>query len=96
MVFFSQQLRALGVFCRPVCPATPPKEENVEYYETASEALVSGYRPCLRCRPESAPLFAMRGLGTETTVKRALSIIHQSGFNGIKLSELAGEAWYYR
>lgn len=86
-VFFTA-VKSTGIFCRPVCPATPPKEENVEYYETASEALVSGYRPCLRCRPESAP-FSPAWVGTETTVKRALSIIHQSGFNGIKLSELA-------
>lgn len=86
-VFFTA-VKSTGIFCRPVCPATPPKEENVEYYETASEALVSGYRPCLRCRPESAP-FSPAWAGTETTVKRALSIIHQNGFSGIKLSELA-------
>lgn len=86
-VFFTA-VKTTGIFCRPVCPATPPKEVNVEYFETASEALVSGYRPCLRCRPESAP-FSPAWSGTETTVKRALSIIHQQGFNGIKLADLA-------
>ncbi len=86
-VFFTA-VKTTGIFCRPVCPASPPKEENVEYFETASEALVSGYRPCLRCRPESAP-FSPAWSGTETTVKRALSMIHENGFNGIKLSELA-------
>jgi AraC family transcriptional regulator of adaptative response / DNA-3-methyladenine glycosylase II len=86
-VFFTA-VKTTGIFCRPVCPATPPKEQNVEYFETASEALVSGYRPCLRCRPESAP-FSPAWNGTETTVKRALSIIHQNGFNDLKLSELA-------
>ena len=86
-VFFTA-VKTTGIFCRPVCPATPPKEQNVEYFETASEALVSGYRPCLRCRPESAP-FSPAWSGTETTVKRALSLIHQQGFNGIKLADLA-------
>lgn len=86
-VFFTA-VKTTGIFCRPVCPATPPKEQNVEYFETASEALVSGYRPCLRCRPESAP-FSPAWSGTETTVKRALSIIHQQGFNGLKLTTLA-------
>ncbi|NVK25086.1 MAG: helix-turn-helix domain-containing protein [Gammaproteobacteria bacterium] len=85
---FYTAVKTTGIFCRPICPATPPKEQNVEYFETASEALVSGYRPCLRCRPESAP-FSPAWAGTETTIKRALSIIHESGFNGIKLSELA-------
>jgi AraC family transcriptional regulator of adaptative response / DNA-3-methyladenine glycosylase II len=65
-VFFTA-VKTTGIFCRPVCPATPPKEHNVEYFETASEALVSGYRPCLRCRPESAP-FSPAWSGTETTV----------------------------
>lgn len=86
-VFFIA-VKTTGIFCRPVCPATSPKEQNVEYFETASEALVSGYRPCLRCRPESAP-FSPAWSGTETTVKRALSLIHNCGFSGIKLSELA-------
>lgn len=85
---FYTAVKTTGIFCRPVCPATPPKEQNVEYFETASEALVSGYRPCLRCRPESAP-FSPAWNGTETTVKRALNIIHESGFNDIKLTELA-------
>ena len=86
-VFFTA-VKTTGIFCRPVCPATPPKEQNVEYFETASEALVSGYRPCLRCRPESAP-FSPAWNGTETTVKRALALIHQNGFNNISLSVLA-------
>lgn len=85
---FYTAVKTTGIFCRPICPATPPKEKNVEYYETASEALVSGYRPCLRCRPESAP-FSPAWAGTETTIKRSLSLIHENGFNGIKLSELA-------
>ena len=86
-VFFTA-VKTTGIFCRPVCPATPPKEQNVEYFETASEALVSGYRPCLRCRPESAP-FSPAWSGTETTLKRALSLIHHHGFNNINLASLA-------
>lgn len=86
-VFFTA-VKTTGIFCRPICPATPPKEQNVEYFETASEALVSGYRPCLRCRPESAP-FSPAWFGTATTVKRALDIIHNEGFHDIKLADLA-------
>lgn len=86
-VFFTA-VKTTGIFCRPICPANAPKEQNVEYFETASEALVSGYRPCLRCRPESAP-FSPAWFGTATTVKRALDIIHNEGFHDIKLSSLA-------
>src|SRR5438445_12030423 len=40
-----------GIFCRPSCPARKPLPKNREYYATAREALVAGYRPCKRCRP---------------------------------------------
>lgn len=44
-----------GIFCRPSCPARKAKPENLVYFATAAEALLSGYRPCLRCHPLSAP-----------------------------------------
>jgi len=39
------------IFCRPGCRAKTPRRENVEFFRTAHEALLGGYRPCLRCRP---------------------------------------------
>ena len=44
-----------GIYCRPVCPARLPKEENCAFYESAAAAEQAGYRPCLMCRPELAP-----------------------------------------
>ena len=44
-------VRTTGIFCRPTCPAKKPARENVDFFPTPSEALHSGYRPCLRCRP---------------------------------------------
>lgn len=44
-----------GIFCRPICPARPPKPENVKYYQSAELAQKSGFRPCKRCFPELAP-----------------------------------------
>ncbi|MFL5342069.1 MAG: bifunctional transcriptional activator/DNA repair enzyme AdaA [Gemmataceae bacterium] len=49
-VFFVA-VRTTGIFCRPTCPARTPLAKNVEYFATAREALVAGYRPCKRCRP---------------------------------------------
>ncbi len=40
-----------GIFCRPSCTARKPKAENIEFFATAREALMAGYRPCKRCRP---------------------------------------------
>ncbi len=44
-----------GIYCRPICHARTPKRENVRFFATAAAAAEAGFRPCLRCRPESAP-----------------------------------------
>ena len=65
-----------GIYCRPVCPAPKPKPENVLYFADAGAALVAGFRPCKRCRPESkpgSPAWALTG----ATVSRALRLLAQ-------------------
>ena len=44
-----------GIYCRPVCRARTPKAENCSFFASAASAEASGFRPCLRCRPELAP-----------------------------------------
>jgi AraC family transcriptional regulator of adaptative response/methylated-DNA-[protein]-cysteine methyltransferase len=44
-------VRTTGIFCRPSCASRPPKRENVAFFENTGEALVAGFRACLRCRP---------------------------------------------
>lgn len=77
-----------GVYCRPICPARPPSEHNVRYYRTAAEAASSGFRPCLRCRPESAP-DSPAWRGTSTTVGRALQLINEGALNRGSSADLA-------
>ncbi len=48
-------VRTTGVFCRPTCPARPPKRENCEFFADAEQAMLACYRPCKRCRPLSHP-----------------------------------------
>ena len=48
---FFAAVTSTGVFCRPSCPSRHPRPENVEFYPSAREALVAGFRPCLRCHP---------------------------------------------
>src|ERR1700741_3778098 len=73
-------VRTTGIYCRPICPARTPKRENVTFYPTASAAQEAGYRPCLRCRPESSPdLGAWRG--TSNTVSRALALIAEGALD---------------
>jgi AraC family transcriptional regulator of adaptative response / DNA-3-methyladenine glycosylase II len=67
-----------GVYCRPICPAPTAKEKNVRYFPSAAAAAEAGFRPCLRCRPESSP-GTPAWLGTSNTVSRALRLIGESG-----------------
>ncbi len=48
---FIAGVRTTGIFCRPTCSAKKPAAQNVEFFATASDALLGGYRPCLRCQP---------------------------------------------
>lgn len=77
-----------GIYCRPICPVRPPAEKNVTYYLSAAQAARDGYRPCLRCRPESAP-GSPAWNGTSTTVQRALDLIGQGALNEGSVAGLA-------
>src|ERR1019366_3127132 len=67
-----------GIYCRPICPVRTLKESSVRYYPSAAAAAEAGFRPCLRCRPESSP-GTPAWLGTSSTVSRALRLIGESG-----------------
>ena len=85
---FFVAVKTTGVFCRPICTAVAPKEKNVEYYTHSIQAAQAGYRPCLRCRPDSAPdSFAWRG--TDTTVGRALQLIDEGALSLGSMESLA-------
>ncbi|KZX51337.1 hypothetical protein A3709_11000 [Halioglobus sp. HI00S01] len=85
---FFLAVRTTGIYCRPICPARPPAEKNVSYYRLASQAAGAGYRPCLRCRPESAP-GSPAWEGTATTVNRALNLIRAGALDSGSLADLA-------
>ncbi|MFC5080550.1 Bifunctional transcriptional activator/DNA repair enzyme Ada [Vibrio thalassae] len=86
-VFFVA-VKTTGIFCRPICPANLPREENVEYFSTAPVALQAGYRPCLRCRPDSAPN-SWAWLGKETSFRRAVKLIEQGALQYSNLETLS-------
>ncbi|WP_260260439.1 DNA-3-methyladenine glycosylase 2 family protein [Vibrio intestinalis] len=85
---FFVAVKTTKIFCRPICPANLPKEENVEYFQDVALALQAGYRPCLRCRPDSAPnSWAWRGV--DTTFERALKLIEQGELSQNNMAEFA-------
>jgi AraC family transcriptional regulator of adaptative response / DNA-3-methyladenine glycosylase II len=86
---FFTGVKTTGTYCRPVCPARVPLAKNVIFFPTAAAAQEAGFRPCLRCRPETAPdLGAWRG--TSNTVSRALSMIEHGALDEDDVDGLAG------
>ena len=85
---FFVAVKTTGVFCRPICPAVPPQERNVEYFPTAAAASEAGFRACLRCRPECAP-GTPAWTGASTTVARALRLIGDGALEEDGIDRLA-------
>src|SRR3954471_18338991 len=78
------------IYCRPVCPVRPARSANVRYFASAAAAERAGFRPCLRCRPETAP-FSPAWNGSRTTVARGLRLIERGVLDGqdARVGELA-------
>ncbi len=53
---FYYSVATTGVYCRPGCPARLPKRPNVRFHASREAAEREGFRPCMRCRPDRAPL----------------------------------------
>lgn len=84
-------VKTTGIYCRPICPAKP-KRENVEFFSNHHAAEKAGYRPCLRCRPESAPQ-SSAWVGTTAVVQRAVKMLNNLEsieFNEDRFAELFG------
>jgi AraC family transcriptional regulator of adaptative response / DNA-3-methyladenine glycosylase II len=85
---FFTAVRTTRVYCRPVCPVRHALSKNVSYYPTAAAAERAGYRPCLRCRPETAP-GSPAWRGTATTVARGMRLIEDGFLDTGSVAQLA-------
>ncbi len=77
-----------GIYCRPICPVQPPKAEHVRFYPSAAAAAMAGFRPCLRCRPETSP-GSPAWSGSPATVRRALRLIEGGALDAAGTDDLA-------
>lgn len=86
---FFTAVKTTGIFCRPVCPARTPRRENVTFFRTAAAAENAGFRPCRRCRPETAP-GSPAWDETSAIVGRALRLIDEGALDEANGDGLAG------
>lgn len=51
---FVYAVSSTRVYCRPTCPSRRPRPDRVTFFARAEDAASAGFRPCKRCRPDSA------------------------------------------
>ena len=78
------------IYCRPICPARVSYPERRRFFDTAAAAERSGFRPCLRCRPELAPGRALCDAVPRLARAAALRIA-EGALNGRSVDALARE-----
>jgi AraC family transcriptional regulator of adaptative response / DNA-3-methyladenine glycosylase II len=78
------------IYCRPICPARVSYPERRRFFDTAAAAERSGFRPCLRCRPELAPGRALCDAVPRLARAAALRIA-EGALNGRSVEALARE-----
>ena len=86
---FYAGVTSTGVYCRPVCPSRMPRRHNVCFFAHPAAAEDAGFRPCKRCRPESAPGSAAWDPNGDL-LGRALSLIDDGALDGGSVADLAG------
>jgi AraC family transcriptional regulator of adaptative response / DNA-3-methyladenine glycosylase II len=66
-------VKTTGIYCRPICPARTPNFANVSFFPSAAAAQQAGFRPCLRCWPETlARLCRLASVGSRNSASRLI------------------------
>lgn len=94
---FFVAVKTTMIYCRPICPARKAQLKNLEFFIHAAQAAEAGFRPCLRCRPETAPGSAA-WIGTSATIQRAIRLMDSFALEEFSIHDLAiklgvGERW---
>jgi len=94
---FFVAVKTTMIYCRPICPARKAKLKNLEFFIHAAQAEEAGYRPCFRCRPETAP-GSPAWIGTSSIVQRAIRMMDYFALEGLSIKDIAeklgiGERW---
>jgi AraC family transcriptional regulator, regulatory protein of adaptative response / methylated-DNA-[protein]-cysteine methyltransferase len=83
---FVYAVSSTKVYCRPSCPSRRPSRNHVTFFDSPQLAETSGFRACLRCRPQSSA-----GSEAEERVERARRYLDDHSDEPITLRQLAAQ-----
>ena len=82
---FVYAVSSTGIYCRPSCASRRPRRDRVSFFELPALAEQSGFRACLRCKPN-----AVKGRDPQMEMAQAVCrIIEQHEGESITLAELS-------
>jgi AraC family transcriptional regulator, regulatory protein of adaptative response / methylated-DNA-[protein]-cysteine methyltransferase len=84
---FFYGVRSTKIYCRPTCASRKPDRRNVTFFSSSEEAERSGYRPCLRCKPDEERIEQK----SSVLVERVCRFIQENYTSKINLSRLGSE-----
>lgn len=82
---FYYGVRSTGIYCRPSCRSRQPRPEQVVFFALPEAAARSGFRSCLRCRPDETRARDPRA----ALVQRICHTIEQGQEGALGLAALA-------
>jgi len=75
---FVYAVRSTGIYCRPSCPSRKPGRKQVIFFPLPDAAEQKGFRPCRRCRPQTAKLSDPRTEAVARVCREIETRIHAS------------------
>ncbi|EAW12544.1 putative DNA repair and transcription factor Ada [Aspergillus clavatus NRRL 1] len=87
---FVYAVQTTKIYCRASCPARLARRANISFFDTPAQAEAAGFRPCMRCRPETLSAASPQA----QLIQRACERIQADVRDGCKptLQKLAAEA----
>lgn len=82
-----------GIYCRTVCKAKMPKYEHCQFFHSPAEAEAAGFRPCMTCRPETAPGTSLADANANLA-KRAALMLRDSCADSLSIERIASKLGY--
>lgn len=86
---FVYAVRTTGVYCRPSCGARAARPAHVVFFDSGAQARAAGYRACLRCQPDLAPL---RVRQAALVAQACRHMAQAQGAPALALAQLAAQA----
>ena len=98
---FYVAVKSTKIYCLPSCTAKQPLEKNILFFDTRDQAILAGFRGCLRCKSEFYPdirpawlIKLQKYLKTNGGIQVGRAVLRSISINGIRSLRLLCLMWH--